>query len=193
MSDALDIQLSGNYGMLKGNFYNAVNIGKHSNKKWNPDGHDFAREFTLMTIAHHAYEMSKSETINLIHLYQEWNGDRPLPSWSLQNGHVLQYAVRCTLTRTVSINSLYGLAFCYADKTENNGKYTGSVDQMKSDPQALHSYFLALDTGADPLSFTFYVPSGYRNLGDLNLPNVEETSDPEKILTAEFNHGKEKW
>ncbi len=33
MSDALDIQLSGNYGMLKGNFYNAVNTGKHSNKK----------------------------------------------------------------------------------------------------------------------------------------------------------------
>jgi len=93
----------------------------------------------------------------------------------------------------MSINSLYGLAFCYADKTENNGKYTGSVDQMISDPQALHSYFSALATGADPLSFTFYVPSGYGTLENLNIPNVEETSDPEKILTAEFNHGKEKW
>ena len=195
MSDALDIQLSGNYGMLKGNFYNAVNTGKHSNKKWNPDGHDFAREITLMSIANHAYEMSKNETMNPDPFVSgmEWGQGR-WPSWEFAKWAMYSSMLYgAPSPEQVSINSLYGLAFCYADKTENNGKYTGSVDQMKSDPQALHSYFLALAAGADPLSFTFYVPSGYRNLGDLNLPNVEETSDPEKILTAEFNHGKEKW
>jgi hypothetical protein len=42
-----------------------------------------------------------------------------------------------------------------------------------------------------PLDFTFFVPKGYG--ADGKLPNVEETPDPARAFTAQFNRGKIKW
>jgi len=42
-----------------------------------------------------------------------------------------------------------------------------------------------------PLDFTFYAPSGFGGSG--KIPNVQETSDPAKILTVEFEKGRIRW
>lgn len=44
-----------------------------------------------------------------------------------------------------------------------------------------------------PLDFTVYVPEGFGTMMNFKIPNVEVTSDPKKILTAEFSGGKEVW
>lgn len=92
----------------------------------------------------------------------------------------------------VSLQSAYGAAFQYADKTLNGGFYTGP-DEGISNPDALDKYFKALLRSAPPRKFTLYVPQGYGTLGNVKLPNVEETDDPNKVLTAHFNGGQEIW
>lgn len=64
---------------------------------------------------------------------------------------------------------------------------------MSSDPNALPNYFKAISQGAAPLNFTLYVPAGDVSLGTVKIANVEETADPNKILTAQFNGGQEVW
>jgi hypothetical protein len=44
--------------------------------------------------------------------------------------------------------------------------------------------------GEKPLDFTLYVPIGYGRLNGAEIPNVEESSNPDKIYTAHF---KEIW
>jgi hypothetical protein len=44
-----------------------------------------------------------------------------------------------------------------------------------------------------PLNFTFYMPSGYENVGGIKVPNVEVTTDPARVFTATFADGKEIW
>ena len=88
--------------------------------------------------------------------------------------------------------SIYGNAFQYADKTLNNGGYTGGTDAA-SDRDALAAYTKAVSDGASPLDFVFYVPKGYGPPKGSGLPNLEETEDPAKILTADFGKGKEIW
>ena len=195
MSDALDIQLTEDYGMLKGTFYNTVTISKHSDKKWNPEGHDFAQEFSLMNVANQAYELSKNETVTTDPFVpgMTW-GKGMWPSWELARRTVSASMLYGAFSSDqVSNASAYGMAFSYADKTENKGKYTGSVDQMESDPQAINSYFEAVSKGAELLDFILYVPIGFGSLANEKIPNVEETTDPNKIFTAHFNQGKEIW
>lgn len=195
MSDALDIQLTGDYGMLKGNFYNTVTISKHSDKKWNPEGHDFAHEFSLMGIANQAYELSKNDTVTMDPFVpgMSW-GKGMWPSWELTKQIVSTSMLYGDFSSDkVSIASAYGMAFSYADKTGNKGKYTGSVDQMISDPHAVNKYFEAFSNGAAPLDFTLYVPEGFGSLKNVKIPNVQETDDPAKIFTAHFNNGQEIW
>jgi len=90
------------------------------------------------------------------------------------------------------IQSLYGYAFQYADKTQNEAKYTGSRG-LVSEPEAVKHYIDAVFAGAIPLDFKLYVPTGFGTLAGRNLPNVEENNDPVKIFTASFNSGSEIW
>ena len=94
---------------------------------------------------------------------------------------------------SISPWSLYGKAFQYADKAFNAGGYTGNIDQDITDPNALAKYFDAISNGADLLSFTFYVPVGWGRLDNNQIPNVEETADPQKIFTVHFNGEQEVW
>lgn len=195
MSQSLDIQLTEEYGALKGNFYNMVNVGKHSDEKWNPEGHDFTREFNLVGIANQAYEMSKYENVTPDPFVpgMKW-GKGMWPSWELARWAMFSGMLYGTLSiDQVSISSVYGMVFSYADKTLNKGQYTGSVDEKISDPQAVHKYFEALSKGVDILDFVFYVPPGFGILGEVEIPNVEETNDPGKTFTAHFNQGQEVW
>ena len=67
------------------------------------------------------------------------------PNWEfstrkLLTGHVYGANSPCQ----VSLNSLYGMAFLYADKTCNYGRYSGSTDHLSSDPRAITAYFEAV-------------------------------------------------
>jgi hypothetical protein len=92
----------------------------------------------------------------------------------------------------ISLQSMYGLAFQYADKTLNNGTYTGSLG-LQSDPNSIDEYVKAVKEGASRLAFTLYVPKGYGKMGNESIPNIAETEDPGKVYTSHFNGGKEIW
>jgi hypothetical protein len=196
LSRALDIQITQDYGPQKGTFYQIANyLLKYTNRNWNPQRHDFAKEFMLVWIATLAFEMSKSEIMNKDTFVPGMNWGKGMwPSWQLARWTLLSnYIYGAQLNDQVGINSLYGTAFSYADKTVNNGKYTGSVDPDISNSNAINAYFEAVSKGNDNLDFTLYVPVGLGSLEDKNIPNVKQTNDPNKIFTAHFNNGKEVW
>jgi len=196
MSYALDIQITDDYGTLKGPFYQNANFAlKYTNENWNPHGHNFSEEYLLVWIATIAYELSKSETISEDPFVPGMNwGNGMWPSWQLARWTLLSNNIYgAQLLDQVSLGSLYGMAFSYADKTGNDGLYTGSIDQTESNHSAINTYFEEVSNGADLLDFILYVPIGLGSIGGVKIPNVEETDNLEKIFTAHFNRGQEIW
>jgi hypothetical protein len=187
-----NIQITEEYGSLKGPFLEIATPSKAMRKDWNPQGHDFKREYMLEHGAEAAFHLSQSEELKTDLFFPGMAyGQGRWPSWQTVTYMLNTKGLYGShLPNEVSLQSLYGLAFQYADKALNGGAFTGSKDAMRSDPNALPQYFKAVSAGAAPLNFTFYVPLG---LGMDKLPNVEETEDPNKILTAHFNGGQEVW
>lgn len=194
LTDGIDIQLNGKHGALKGGFYTAANYSlKPVQKNWHPHGHDFAREYALVWIGNVAFGMSKSGEVNPDPFVpgMTW-GQGKWPSWRLAahmwfSGNIYG----APSPKNISLQSLYGAAFQYADKAFGQGAYTGATEQ--SNPDSLNNYFEALSKGARPLDFTLYVPAGFGSLETVKIPNVEETADAQKIFTAHFNGGQEVW
>jgi hypothetical protein len=93
-----------------------------------------------------------------------------------------------------TVDSLYGVAFQYADKVFNGSTYTGDFESM-SDPVSplAMEYIQAVAGGAQSLPFVLYVPTGYGQVLGKAMPNVEETQDPARMLTVEFGGGAEVW
>jgi len=92
----------------------------------------------------------------------------------------------------VSLYSLYGHAFQYADKTLNQSKYTGDPG-LHTNPKAVDNYFEDIRNGAEQLDFILYVPHGFGVIKDWVIPNIRETDDPIKIFTAIFDGERESW
>ena len=93
----------------------------------------------------------------------------------------------------IGFPSMYGHALRYAELSLNGGRYTGGV-LLAPEPDGAQNYITAVLNGeAKPLDFTLYVPPGYGTLGGVTIPNVEETTDPAKLLNAVFSAGKEVW
>ena len=196
LSHALNIQINEEYGLQKGFFYQLANFNlKNTNKNWNSMGHDFAKEYMLIWIATNALEMSNSESINEDPLVTGMKyGKGKWPSWLHARYSLLAGNIYGSLSyEEVSMVSLYGTAFSYADKTLNNGLYTGSIEQEIFDSKDIKEYFEAVSKGADLLDFTLYVPLGFGSLDKKDVPNVTQTNDPNKIFTAHFDNGKEVW
>jgi len=190
-----DIEQYEEYGPLKGNFYANANRFKAANKNWNPQGHDFAEEYLLELIGEVAFALSQSA---------ELSADLFVPGMTFGQGRwpSRQTATYMLFTRSIygsnlpdslSLQSLYGLAFQYADKALNGSSYTGSKNPAISDPNSLSNYLRAVSEGAGPLNFRLYVPVGYGSLEKVKIPNVQETEDPNKIFTAHFTGGQEVW
>ena len=57
---------------------------------------------------------------------------------------------------------------------------------------AAQKYVQAVGDGAQPLPFVLYVPAGFSKCGEKAVPNVQETTDREKVFRAEFG-GQEVW
>ncbi|HIH74950.1 MAG TPA: DUF362 domain-containing protein [Methanosarcina sp.] len=191
-----EITLTEEYGQLRGTFYSIADFGlKPSRKDWNPQGHDFMQEYSLVMIATQAFDMSRSGEGGEDPFNPGMNWGKGMwPSWQLATYIQLTNSIYGSQSpEAINFQSLYGTAFQYADKTRNGGAYTGSVDQMVSHPDSIKKYLQAVSDGADPLNFTLYVPAGYGNLKAYRIPNVEETADPGKIFTAHFGGGAEVW
>ncbi|MPN56287.1 hypothetical protein SDC9_203973 [bioreactor metagenome] len=142
-----------------------------------------------------AFDMSRSENGGedpFVH-GMKW-GKGMWPSWQLAAYIQLTNGIYGSQSPdSINFQSLYGAAFQYADKTRNGGAYTGSTDQLTSNPSSIKNYLQAVSDGADPINFTLYVPSGYGKLDGHRIPNVEETDDPSKVFNAHFGSGVEVW
>ena len=181
-------------GYLKAAFDNGTSI-KYSDGSMNPDGHTINRDLFLAGVFVTAYFMSQLED-EIQDPFQPGLvcGKGNWPSFTLakfiQIGSSL-YGKE--FPNRVIFPSLYGAAFRYADLTQNNGKYAGDI-RNEPIPDAIDRYISDISANKEkPLNFTFFVPEGYDNIGGARLPNVEATSDPQKILTASFKSGKEVW
>ena len=195
LAHALNLQFTEEYGTLKDNFIESSFFVKYSDRNWNPRGHDFVQEKALMNKAAKAFEMSQFEAANpdLFVPGMTW-GKGMWPSWETVTYMLLTDLIYCSQSpKNIGLRSIYGAAFQYADKTLNAGGYTGSCNQVISDPNSINKYFEAVSDGSDLLDFTLYLPKGYGGLEKVDIPNVEETEDPEIIWTVHFNGGREIW
>jgi Domain of unknown function (DUF362) len=184
------------YGVLRGSFVGRANGLKWANPDLNGDGHDFVKEYMDSSVALVGLTLSQMEMEGADPFFptMTW-GKGKWPSLQaarfIATGSMI-YGLGYPLTTTIA--SLYGLAFQYADKAFGGGKYTGSTELMV-DPTspALSDYLQKVAAGGDLLPFVFYVPAGFGQLLGKPMPNIQETQDPNKVLTAAFNGGTEVW
>lgn len=182
------------YGFLHGSFLITALRLKYLNAQWNPEGYDFGKSYPVLQAVAIGLTMSRAPVESKDPFFPSitW-GKGKLPS--LQFASYMSTATAIYgrgFPAKVSLPSLYGLVFQYADKTLNGASYTGSPGPA-SDRRAVDRYIEAVSQGTKPLDFVLYVPPGFGNLGGKPAPNVVETTDPKKIFTATFNNGKERW
>lgn len=182
------------YGFLHGPFLQISFQLKYSNSQWNKQGHDFLKSIRIISACAAALAMSKLDIQNHDSLYPDMTwGKGKWPSLQFTN-----YISTCMaiygleFPAKVSLLSLYGRAFQYADKTLNGGIYTGRID-VGSSLDAIDNYFKAIAAGSNYLDFSLYVPKGYGYQAGVAVPNVKETEDPARIFTATFNNESETW
>jgi hypothetical protein len=193
-SDTNHLRVTDVYGHLKAGFKFNADVARYSEKKWNFQGHDFFKGVVMVSVAMLAFKMSQAEEEHIDSFFQTMSwGKGKWPSWQL----AFYEATRGTLYGSqfltkISLGSIYGNAFQYADKTMNGGSYSGSTD-VPSAANSINKYFKAISEGKDSLDFTLYVPLGYGKLEKVNIPNVEETEDPGMMFTAHFNGDREVW
>jgi hypothetical protein len=183
------------FGYLRGGFIMRSKMLKCAEPSWNVQGHNILKEGTYGTACFVAHKMSQAELEAPDPFLPglTW-GKGKWPSfqlaWYIYLGIALygdQFPFKMVFP------SLYGLAFRYADLTQNDGRYTGKI-RSTPDPEALSKYASGVASGQlRPLKFTVYIPAGYDNVAGLKVPNAEATADPARILTARFNGGEEVW
>ncbi len=85
--------------------------------------------------------------------------------------------------------SPYGQAFAYADRKWNGSGYCTGVAK-KNNEDIIGAYHHDVSCGGELLPFTIYVPRGFGSYDGCNIPNAEETDDPELVFTAGFPDGE---
>jgi len=180
-------------GLLQSSFRTISQALKFSSPQWNPQGHDFAKDWMLVRACWVALGMSRAP---------EERKDPFFPSltWGKGKWPTLQfaeYALSATsiygpeFPKKADVNSLYGFAFQYADRKMNGGKYIGR--SPAPNPEAIQNYKRDTEKGAPPMDFMLFIPRGYGNLNGTRLPNIQETEAPDKVFTASFDRGREVW
>jgi len=182
------------YGLLRGDFYVSAQMLRNSRAQWNPCGHDFTDQLLLVFAAATAFRLSTMEIESPDFLFPNMTwGKGKWPSIqfaSYMMTAILIYGPRFPMR--ISLSSLYGDAFQYADKMLNGAAYTGNQN-LVSDRGAAKRYIDAVAQGAQPLNFVIYVPTGYGTMIGRPIPNVQETTDAAKVFTAHFNNDREVW
>ena len=184
------------YGILRSQFLARAGMLKWTDVTLNAGGHDFLREFMTASLCMAGLMMSEMEMEGEDPFFpgMTW-GKGKWPSVQFARSMAMgtiTYGTGYPLATTVA--SLYGLAFQYADKVYGGGRFTGSRESL-FDPTSpvLNNYLQAVQRGDQRLPFVVYVPSGLGSLLGQPMPNVEETRDPRKVLTAEFAGGGMVW
>ncbi|MBW2050608.1 MAG: DUF362 domain-containing protein [Deltaproteobacteria bacterium] len=163
--------------------------------EWNEEGHDIHRETFYGSVALMAWMMSKLE-------FESPDSFLPNLTWGKGKWPSFQQALYVRICSAIygvgfpseiGFPSLYYIAFRYADLTQNERRYVGRL-RLNPNEDAADRYVKEVLSGrVEPFDFTLYVPPGYGRMGESSVPNVEETSNPAKILTASFNGGKIVW
>jgi len=183
------------YGYIHSPFYSVANRLKCYDARWNPDGHDVMKEWSVWSTCLIAYQMSQvdDETHDPFFSGLQW-GKGKWPSFELAfHMHLGISLYGSQYPAKLGFPSLYGSAFRYADLTQNEARYVGKINNQP-DPEAINNYVTKVAEGNEkPLDFTFYVPADFATVGGTKVPNVEATTDPAKILTASFSGGKVTW
>jgi hypothetical protein len=182
-------------GYLRGPFLLQTTLLRGTEALWNTNGHNLRKEHLFGAMCVIAYRMSQadSESPDPFCPHLTW-GKGKWPSFQLAR-HI--YLGSSLYGRQFPLKagfpSLYGLAFRYADLTQNQGGYCGEI-RSQPDPKGIETYLYDLSSGQKkPLDFNVYIPTGYDKVAGLSMPNVAVTTDPAKILTADFSGGKEIW
>jgi len=194
MANRMSIEGTERYGYHRGCFLLNSTMLRLSNPQWNTGGHDIMKHFFYGVATVAAYSMS--------HLGLE--GQDPfLPTLTWGKGKWPSFRFASYMQTGVMLygdgfplrlgaGGLYGHAFRYADLTQNEGRYSGTV-LLEPAPDGPQRYFTEVVSGAAaPLHFTLYVPVGYGSLAGSSVPNIEETDDPARVLTVTFG-GTEIW
>lgn len=163
-----------------------------SNPEWNPEGHHFAREQIMGSVAVVAQLMSLAPKTQADPFFPalSW-GQGKWPSYALAfDRYIKQNLFGWRYPARIGISSLYGSACAFADCKQNNRAFVGTKRGVP-DLEAAQKYVEAVREGRmDPLDFTFFVPSG---TGGKDLPNVRESADPGQVFTVVFQEGIAPW
>jgi hypothetical protein len=193
-SDTNYLKLTDAYGDLKAGFKFNAYVSRYSEKNWNSEEHDFFKGMVMVSIALLAFKMSQAAENHIDSFFKTMSwGKGKWPSWQLAfyEGTRIQLYGSQFLTN-ISLGSIYGNAFLYADKTMNGGSYSGGTG-ASSAADSINKYIKAISEGKEPLHFTLYVPPGYGRLENTKIPNVEETEDSSRMFTAHFDGDREVW
>ena len=79
----------------------------------------------------------------------------------------------------------YGQAFRYADICGEGSPYC-TAESLSKNEDVVGNYHSAVQSGTEPMPFVLYVPEGFCTAMDIDLPNVRETADRERIFSVEF-------
>ncbi len=192
MSYVSDLKANQEYGILKGNFMSSAYFAKYGDRNNNLQGYEYMKGKVLISTLVEAFKLSQSKEVAPDLYIQGMNyGRGNWPSWETAKYLLTTETIYGGYSiKDISLSSLYGSAFQYADKVQNYGRYTGSIDQSSSTPVSIQNYLYAVSMGANPLNFTLYVPVGYGSFDGVAIPNVEETQNPSKLYTVQY---KEMW
>ncbi len=182
-------------GQLRGSFKVITTILKLIDPLWNSHGLDLFKQYSYGSACAVAMRMSELENESPDPFLPglTW-GKGKWPSFELARFVALGMAIYGEeFPNRIVHPSLYALMFHYADQTQNEGRYTGQI-HSRPDPEGIDRYVSGVSSEIErPLDFIFYAPPGYGNVAGLQPPNVRETDDPAKLLTASFNGGQEVW
>jgi hypothetical protein len=177
------------FGFLRGPFLARAKMLKWGDPAWNTERHDLMKEWRLRFTCLSAFLMSQqeSEAEDPMSKGMVW-GNGKWPSSSLAFASYLGSSLFGKgFPNQVQADSLYGMAFQYADLTQNEGHYA----QV---PDAVNAYISDVRSGKQkPLDFVFFVPAGFEEAQGKKLPNVEISQQPNKLITASFSKGREVW
>ncbi|MDD5288387.1 MAG: DUF362 domain-containing protein [Dehalococcoidales bacterium] len=179
---------------FKGSFLIGVAKLRCIHKEWNSEGHDLATEREVNSVLVTAMQMSQVLTESADAFF-------PSMTWGKGKWPSIQFARYVQLSRQFygakfpnqfDTSSLYGMAFRYADMQWGENGYTGQKARAESS-DLIGRYHKATAIGAKLLPFVLYVPSGYGKVNGKNIPNVQETADPSRLFTVDFDGGSEAW
>lgn len=177
-------------GALCGSFIARSKLLRCSNKAWNTQGQDYSKEHLIGHVSGLAYTISKLDI----------ESDDPFsPGLRYGKGKwpSLQFAIHLYIASSIygisypnkiDLASLYGWVFQHADRSLNGSAYLASGSL-----EAAEQYVKDVVVGNKPLDFMLFVPPSYNRIASQIIPNIQETTDPEKIFTASFNSGREIW